>query len=78
MIPNRKRTYALAAYTIEHKAKGWFYKKTYSDDVWHGPYSSEFSVCLMVARQLRRELVKRDGLPTQPRLPPIATAAEHA
>ena len=78
MIPNRRRVYALETYTIERKAKGWFYKKTYANDEWHGPYSSEFSVCLMVARQLRRELVKRDGLPTEPRLPPFATATEHA
>ena len=49
MIPNRRRVYALETYTIERKAKGWFYKKTYANDEWHGPYSSEFSVCLMVA-----------------------------
>ena len=27
MIPNRRRVYALETYTIERKAKGWFYKK---------------------------------------------------
>jgi hypothetical protein len=37
-----------------------------------GPYSSEASVTLMIARQLRREIVKQDGvhkLPEYPRQP---------
>jgi hypothetical protein len=37
-------------------------KKTYQDDDWHGPYSSEHSVCLMIARSLRKELMKRDSV----------------
>ena len=64
MLENRKRVYALGAFTVEKKAKGWFFRKTYGDDPWRGPYSSDMSVCLMIARQLKRELVKRDGLPT--------------
>ncbi len=64
MLDNRKRVYALGAFTVEKMVKGWFFRKTYGDDVWHGPYSSESSVCLMIARQLKRELAKRDGLPT--------------
>ena len=64
MLENRKRVYALGSFTVEKKAKGWFFRKTYGDDPWRGPYSSESSVCLMIARQLKRELVKRDGLPT--------------
>ena len=64
MLENRKRIYALGTFTVEMKDKGWYFRKTYGDDVWHGPYSSEMSVCLMIARQLKRELVKRDGLPT--------------
>ena len=63
MLDNRKRTYMLGTYTVEKKSAGWFFKKTYGDDDWRGPYSSEMSVCLMIARQLKRELVKRDGLP---------------
>jgi hypothetical protein len=63
MLDNRKRIYALAAYTVERRAKGWYFRETYSDREWRGPYSSEISVCLIVARQLKRELVKRDGLP---------------
>lgn len=62
MLDNRKRTYMLGTFTVEKKATGWFFKKTYSDDDWHGPYSSESSICLMIARQLKRELLKRDQL----------------
>jgi hypothetical protein len=62
MLQNVKRTYALQGYTVENRPRGWFYKQTYQDDDWHGPYSSENSVCLMIARALRKELVRRDGI----------------
>ncbi len=61
---NRRRIYALASWTIELKTRGWFIKKTDSDEPFKGHYSSETSACLMVARQLKRELLKRDRLPT--------------
>lgn len=64
MLMNRKRIYMLGTYTVEHRDKGWFYRRTYSEDDWRGPFTSETSVCLTIARQLMRELVKRDGLPT--------------
>ena len=64
MLDNRKRTYALGAYTVEKRTRGWYFRKTDSDHQWRGAYSSEMSVCLMLARQLKRELVKRDGPPT--------------
>ncbi len=60
MLTGNKRPYALNAYTVEHRPRGWFYKKTYGEDDWHGPYSSEQSVCLMIARALRKEVLKRD------------------
>jgi hypothetical protein len=31
MLPNAKRVYALQAYTVELRAKGWFYWPTYRD-----------------------------------------------
>jgi hypothetical protein len=61
---NRRRVYALASWQVMHKVRGWYYRKTDSRDDWKGPYSSEISVCLMLARQLRRELLKRDGMPS--------------
>lgn len=62
MLDNRKRTYMLGTFTVEKRAGGWFFKNSYADDDWHGPYSSEMSVCLMIARQLKKELLKRDRL----------------
>ena len=62
MLTNAKRTYALKEFTVEKKAKGWYFRPTYgSDDEWRGPYSSQASVTLMIARQLKREIVKRDA-----------------
>jgi hypothetical protein len=63
MLTNVKRTYALKEYTVEKKAKGWFFRPTYgSDDEWKGPYSSQVSVTLMIARQLKKEIIKRDAV----------------
>ena len=63
MLTNRKRLYALAGFTVECKPSGWFYWPTYGEKALKGPYSSETSVCLMIARQLRKELQRRDSLP---------------
>ena len=60
-ISNVRRVYALGAYTVEVRPRGLFYKNTYAEDDWHGPYASPASVSLMIARQLRRELERRDA-----------------
>ena len=60
MIGNAKRVYALAGFSVEVRPRGYFYRKTYAEDEWRGPYSSPASVALMIARQLSRELTKRD------------------
>jgi hypothetical protein len=67
MLTNVKRTYMLANYTVELRPKGWFYWKSYGDksDV-KGPYSSIASVTLMIARQLKREITKRDAVHALP------------
>jgi hypothetical protein len=62
MLSNAKRTYALKEWTVEKRPKGWYFRRTYGSDEWRGPYASEFSVCLMIARHLRRELLKRDAV----------------
>ncbi len=62
MHDNRKRIYSLASWTVRKNGAGWFIRKTDSADEWRGPYTSETSACLMIARQLRKELAKRDGL----------------
>lgn len=61
MISNAKRVYALAGFTVEVRPRGYFFRRTYiPDDAWRGPYSSIASVTLMIARQLGREITKRD------------------
>ncbi len=67
MHDNRSRIYALDSWTVEKKRRGWFIKRTYSTDDWRGPYRTEMSAYLMIARHLRRELVLRDAPP--PELP---------
>jgi hypothetical protein len=66
---NGRRIYALADYTVERTARGWFYGRTSrfgEAHVMRGPYSTERSVALMIARELIKEIVKRDS---QQRLP---------
>ena len=61
---NGWRIYALADYTVERTAKGWFYGRTSRFGDLHGmkgPYSSERSVALIIARELLNEIVKRDA-----------------
>ena len=57
---------ASSAYSGALDFRHRFFKNSYGDDDWHGPYSSETSVSLMIARQLKRELLKRDRLSDQP------------
>jgi hypothetical protein len=63
----RSGGYALAGFTVELRAKGWHYWPTYGDkaDI-NGPYSSMASVTLMIARELKRELTKRDAVHVLP------------
>ena len=66
---NARRIYALADYTVERTARGWFYGRTsrFGDaHTMRGPYSTERSVALMIARELIKEILKRDS---QHRLP---------
>ena len=66
---NERRIYALADYTVEHTGKGWYFGRTSRFGDAHakkGPYSTERSVALMIARELIKEILKRDS---QHRLP---------
>ena len=68
-IRNARRIYALADYTVERTPRGLFYGRTSRFGDQHtmkGPYSTERSVALMIARELIKEIVKRDS---QHRLP---------
>ena len=64
MPANGKRVYMLAEYTVEHKQDGWYFGRTarYEDKQERkGPYKSITSVTLVIARQLKREITKRDA-----------------
>ena len=67
MLDKRPRIYALESWTAEKKPRGWFIKRTDSSGAPLGPYRNETSACLMIARQLRKELARRDAPP--PTLP---------
>ena len=61
---NGRRIYALADYTVERTGRGWYFGRTSRFGDMHamkGPYSSERSVALMIARELLKEIVKRDA-----------------
>ena len=61
-LSNPKYTYALSMWSVEKRPTGWYFSKSaYHGDKhdWRGPYSSEMSVTLMIARQLLREIKKR-------------------
>jgi hypothetical protein len=64
MPANGKRVYMLAEYTVEHRQDGWYFGRTarYEDkEERKGPYGSIASVTLVIARQLKREIAKRDA-----------------
>ncbi len=68
MRSNGKRVYALDSWTIEKKGRGWYISRTYAPATRLGPYGSEASACLMIARQLRKELARRDAHHSEPRI----------
>jgi hypothetical protein len=52
----------LANFTVELRERGWFYWRTYGEKAEaKGPYTSMASVTLMIARELKREITKRDS-----------------
>lgn len=64
MLQNFKRRYALTGFTVERTVTGWQFCKSGREKekgAWSRPYSSIASVTLMVARQLRKEVERRDA-----------------
>ena len=64
MQANAKRVYALAEYTVECKGTAWYFARAsrFGDKQGtRGPYSSMASVTLMIARELKREIIKREA-----------------
>ena len=61
-MPAERFIYALSDWTVEKRASGWYYARSanrHNAGDWRGPYRSEASVAMMIARQLRREIAKR-------------------
>ena len=61
MLANAKSIYALDMWTVDKRPNGWYFSKSaYRGDKheWCGPYASEMSVTLMIARELRKEIKK--------------------
>ena len=61
-MPADRYIYALTGWTVEKRDKGWYFAqsaKRHRNDDWRGPYRSEASVALVIARQLRREIIER-------------------
>ena len=64
MPANGKRVYMLAEYTVEHRQDGWYFGRSarYEDkEERRGPYKSIASVTLVIARELKREITRRDA-----------------
>jgi hypothetical protein len=62
---NGKRVYKLAEYTVERRESGWYFGRSThfgEKNEMRGPYGSISSVTLVIARQLKREIAKRDAL----------------
>jgi hypothetical protein len=64
MQQNGRRVYMLSEYTVERKKDGWYFGRSarYGDkEEMAGPYGSVASVTLVIARELKREITKRDA-----------------
>jgi hypothetical protein len=64
MLANFRRRYMLGSYVVERFAEGWKFCLSGHEkekNAWSRPYSSIASVTLMVARQLRKEVERRDA-----------------
>jgi hypothetical protein len=61
-MPAERFIYALADWTVEKRADGWYFSRSanhHTKGDWRGPYRSEASVAMMIAQQLRREITER-------------------
>ena len=58
-MARERYVYALSVWTVEKRARGWYYARAASQHDaadWKGPYSSLASVSMMLGRELRREI----------------------
>jgi len=65
--------YALTGFTVERREAGWYFARSamrHGAGDWRGPYRSEASVAMMIARPLRREIAERYGRQVNGGAPP--------
>ena len=61
-MTGERYVYALTDWTVEKRERGRYFARSanrHSSGDWRGPYCSEASVAMMIARQLRREIAER-------------------
>jgi hypothetical protein len=61
-MPTERFICALSDWTVEKRDRGWYFSRSatrHSRGDWRGPYSSDTSVALMIARELRKEIISR-------------------
>lgn len=58
-----KQVFMLSQWTVEQRGSNWFYGDPYRDEKnqFKGPYTSLASVTLMLARELMREVLRRQA-----------------
>ena len=56
-----RSTFALNSWSAELRSNGWYYGDTYRDEKsqFRGPYTSIASVTLMIAREMTKEISRR-------------------
>jgi hypothetical protein len=56
-----RSTFALNSWSAELRSNGWYYGDTYREEKsqFRGPYSSVASVTLMIAREMTKEIFRR-------------------
>jgi hypothetical protein len=67
MLANARYIYALGMWTVEKRPNGWYFSKcAYHGDKheWRGPYVSESSVTLMIAREFKKKIKRRHCSPS--------------
>ena len=70
-----RSTFALNGWSVEQRGEFWWFGDTYRDrpDQFRGPYSSQTSVALMIAKEMVAEITRR----RERLLPPeVASPAE--
>ena len=61
-MSGQRYVYVLSDWTVEKRERGWYCARSanrHSGADWRVPYRSEASVAMMIARQLRCEIVER-------------------